>query len=256
MVKRHPWLTALLVVAGALALYYALVPIFHPPYAEVCRKGEYGPPDHCTYLDAVTAFILRKLVWLDEHNGLVAAFAGLAVAGFTGVLWRSTEKLWTQAQATLIEARSGERAWITIDTPKILANIDPEGVLRGIVQLHWKNTGRTPALDWQSLTFVDIAPDEDWVSSNSAVIGPGSNLGVQPFPFELKEAFETRREYISHSTAKYFDIFERTQRVSKVTVKVLYVGHNDPYSLDPKSPQAPQEIVNGIQVQFVSHTAT
>ena len=84
-------------VAALVAVYFAFVNAGAVPYAKVCSKGVEAQQDRCTYWDAVTAIVLRFIVFLDDHNGTVAALAGLAVAGFTFALWASTEKLWREA---------------------------------------------------------------------------------------------------------------------------------------------------------------
>ncbi|MES1974201.1 MAG: hypothetical protein V4472_17210 [Pseudomonadota bacterium] len=83
---------------AALAIYYAVVAVIGPHYTAVCGKDKYRDVETCEYWDIVTAVALRGLGFLDDHNGFVACLAGVAVAIFTGVLWRSTEKLWSSSE--------------------------------------------------------------------------------------------------------------------------------------------------------------
>lgn len=85
--------------AALVLLYYVAMPVIGPHFLHVCHKGKYGPPDECSSWDALTAIALRVFYFLDEHNGTISAIASVAVAGFTAVLWWSTDKLWTEARA-------------------------------------------------------------------------------------------------------------------------------------------------------------
>lgn len=97
----------LLVLGALLVSYYVTIPLVGPHFSEVCRKGEYGPPDDCQSWDVVTAAILRTINGLDDHSGLMAALTGAVVAFFTGVLWWATEKLWGEARQQRKDTRKG-----------------------------------------------------------------------------------------------------------------------------------------------------
>lgn len=103
--KKRPSLGIIPAASAALVIYYAFADAGYVPYAKVCAKGDYGPPDQCAFYDVVTARVLQALVFLDQHNGAVAAGAGLAVAGFTYFLWLSTEKLWAAGEKTAEDNR-------------------------------------------------------------------------------------------------------------------------------------------------------
>jgi len=92
LMSKRSWRFVLYFVAAAACVYIILVLCGRVPFAEVCSKGKYGPPDNCSYHDIVLAWVLWLFVFADEHNGLVGALAGLAVAFFTGSLWFVTNK--------------------------------------------------------------------------------------------------------------------------------------------------------------------
>jgi hypothetical protein len=134
-----------------LALYYALIPAIHPMISEVCRKGDYAPPDHCERHDVVTSAITWLLWRADEHNGVVAAFAGLAVAFFTMVLWKSTEKLWAagekQARLTREVFEAEHRPWLAIAEATPIGDLNvSNGNVDVSMKLVVRNTGGAPAL--------------------------------------------------------------------------------------------------------------
>jgi hypothetical protein len=109
---KRSWKPLLGLLSAVVLAYSALAWTGHTPSAEVCSKGEYGPPDQCASYDIVTAFLRRLFVFLDEHNGLVAAFAGVVVAFFTGVLWNATVKLWSEARQQRQDFRKGGLAGV------------------------------------------------------------------------------------------------------------------------------------------------
>ncbi len=159
--KLKPWKIALISVALALGLYYLTIPNFGPYFAEVCSKGEYGPPDRCESWDIITALILRMFVVFDEHNGIVSAFAGVTVAVFTAVLWTATVGLWKSGER---QHASSNRAFVYLETfyteltslyetrrrgslimEALPDGLDPElRVARLAVEPRWKNSGNTP----------------------------------------------------------------------------------------------------------------
>lgn len=95
------WRIILLTGVVVVGLYYLTIPVIGPHFAEVCSKGQYGPPDQCSSWDIVTASVLRLFVWLDGHNGFVAALASVVIAIFTAVLWRATDKTAALAEQTV-----------------------------------------------------------------------------------------------------------------------------------------------------------
>jgi hypothetical protein len=146
--------------------------------------------------------------WLDTHNGSVSALAGIAVAFFTAVLWRSTEKLWRAGEksagltrkalqaahdANAIAERSifeQNRPWVFVD--EIAWG---EG---GLISVSFKNSGFTPARDlckaveWRvfsrpfpSSALPQINPD------NSTFLPPGATeIITTPSPGTMQKGQE------------------------------------------------------------------
>ena len=152
-VRRYPWLAFLVIFTATLFIYYLLIAVFGANYAEVCSKGRYGPPDNCSSYDIVSASFGRAFVFVDEHNGLFAAIASVAVAAFTGVLWIATEKLWRTSDAQIrLSARSFEaehRPWMAIRDKEIPGSITVGNESATIpFSIMLENTGSTPARDF------------------------------------------------------------------------------------------------------------
>lgn len=171
MLKKHPLLVALALIGVAFATYYAVIAVIGPHYAEVCSYTEKGEPYGCRKWDSVAAFVFNALGLLDRHNGIVAALSGVAVAFFTAVLWRSTDKLWQsavdQGNATerLIKAAENSakaadarnRPWLKIHVERTgpLTFDDLEGVSIGTV-VHIENVGTSPAIKVKVSTGLSV----------------------------------------------------------------------------------------------------
>ncbi len=156
MLRKRPRLSLLIVALGLLGLYYLSIPVFGPHFAQVCRKGEYGPPDHCETWDVVTASILRLMIALDEHNGIVAAVAGVTVAVFTGVLWKATDKLWRSGDEQLRHAISSDvttqRAYLgrrSVNSVEFKTFVTDDGSRMARLEITpvWENNRATPAIN-------------------------------------------------------------------------------------------------------------
>lgn len=136
-----------------MGAYYLSIPLFGAHYAEVCSKGEYGPPDQCSSYDIVSALLGRAFVFADEHNGIVAAIAGSFVAAFTGILWWTTHKLWIASEKQFGLARdefnANHRPWLSIRGATLGSAAIELGALEVEVTVEWalENTSEFPALD-------------------------------------------------------------------------------------------------------------
>ncbi len=132
-------ISLLVVTAAIIAIYFWLANKGALPQADVCRKGEYGPPDNCASYDAVSALVGRALVFADEHNGLF-------IAAFTGTLWFSTHLMWKASTSQLRHSENTAqrqlRAYIGIERVYI-ENLVVGQIPRGVIDI--KNFGQTPA---------------------------------------------------------------------------------------------------------------
>ena len=151
-------------VALLVLAYYLTIPIVGPYFLKVCHRATQGAPEGCIDWDILTALVLTAFDWLDDHNGVVGAIAGLMVAGFTGVLWWSTEKLWAEAKiqqgltresiaasvasadAAAKAANVAEKALTSLETPYIypISGYDPAHPREQMI-VRLKNYGRSPA---------------------------------------------------------------------------------------------------------------
>jgi len=160
--KKRPPLSALGALTLTFTIYYAAIAIFGPVYTEVCSKDKNGNVGACENWDIVTAIILRSLSFLDEHNGLVAAFAGVAVAVFTGVLWWSTEKLWASSMET---SQLAERQFLLTARQADLAEKQ-----HGLARLQHIATHR-PRLKIRSVVINSENSDVPMIQSGCYIIG-------------------------------------------------------------------------------------
>lgn len=94
-------LAALVAVVVFVGAENAFGPTFQSCISQ--KTGQQGSQAATDQNHIVREFIGAQIVCtislIDRHNGFFAAIAALFVAGFTGTLWRSTEKLWVSATA-------------------------------------------------------------------------------------------------------------------------------------------------------------
>jgi len=90
--------------------------------------------------------------FLDIHNGSVAAFATIVIAGFTVLLWRSTHKMWKATKDTAQAALKTAEALPTIEKAYLFVDVElrqHEQFKRWEVIIKIYNGGKTPAIDLQ-----------------------------------------------------------------------------------------------------------
>ena len=175
--------TFLSITFGALAaqfgLYYLSVLFgLRPEYVNVCFLRPDGVAYDCGNYEAVLASMVRIFVWFDQHNGLVSAFSGAAVALFTAVLWRSTDKLWRTSEQQILLARN---EFQSSHRPK----------------LRLKHIWLTKQFDWQNsepievnIDIVNIGNTEGyvtWINYESLVLREGERLPQRP-PYDENAA--------------------------------------------------------------------
>lgn len=139
-----------ILIVAAVA-YYLLLPLVGPHFVAVCRAAREGLPGRCEEWDAGTAFLLNLFNWLDDHNGVVSALAGVTVAIFTGVLWNATVKLWEASEKTARQSVTAEMPYLhpslpntTLILPSGSNALYPTspGVPRPRIQCKFANVGR------------------------------------------------------------------------------------------------------------------
>ncbi|MGA9851919.1 MAG: hypothetical protein WBR15_03215 [Gammaproteobacteria bacterium] len=115
------------------------------------------------------AYVTCILNWLEAYSGVITAIATLMIGGFTYTLWRSTRKLWKEAEASRIISKdsadaakgSADAAMIAAEAAKKSADALPRierpyifvdgdkhtlsGNMR-YTELVFKNYGKTPAI--------------------------------------------------------------------------------------------------------------
>lgn len=111
--------------------------------------------------------VISISMWIEKHNGFLAAAATVAIAAFTWNLVRATKKLWKVAQEQSIDmkdsivasqkaakaAQDSADALPTIERAYIFSNIkinkdmsDPDTIRDFEAELWLKNHGKTPAI--------------------------------------------------------------------------------------------------------------
>lgn len=119
-------------------------------------------------VDALLDYLDRVYHFVDDPNGLVTAFAGVAVAFFTLTLWRSTRKLWKSGEK---QYAASNRAFVYLDGLNVELTTAADAkeignqpqfrwgpelfISRFAAQPRWRNSGNTPTkrmtiqVDWR-----------------------------------------------------------------------------------------------------------
>jgi hypothetical protein len=107
--------------------------------------------------------------WMDMHNGLIAALAGVMVAIFTGVLWCSTDKLWkagekaaelnAKALANSIKANViAERSIFEQNRPWVFVKDIHFEQEKAWITVSFTNAGKTPARAFKKTITGHVLP--------------------------------------------------------------------------------------------------
>jgi hypothetical protein len=181
------FISALVAVAGLI--------YFLAPHEQVCEVAKNTGKENCTahHMPYFLAWYIGT--FLDDHNGAVAAVAGLIVAGFTFALWRSTRRMQEITAATLDHLRA---EFLATHRPQIIVRMGwlvPQSNPSDDVNSHYVvtyqlvNVGTSLAQlvslsvgeVWDTLAdpkpiSVDLSGDEIDRSASTTVLTPGEKL--------------------------------------------------------------------------------
>jgi hypothetical protein len=271
------WLLSFLLFAEALSWWTAggLGPCLIQPEHNQQTANDDKEQDCPTFFAGSLLLSQRGVEWIKSNDNDKAV-----VAGFTIVLAISTIGLWfatidlykagerqieflresSEAQGRDMQASvsaaqrsadaamlsiGADRAWITFD--EIFIDEATNGQIDGVpferaimVQVRWKNTGRTPAI--KSNTFIThsiIGFDDNVAAFQSippenghGIIGIGTTVltAMRVFPDEQRRSIFDRQTAIAiYSAAYYHDLFSGTERTSEVCWRIRFNGWNTPY---------------------------
>jgi hypothetical protein len=213
--------------------------------------------------------------FLDQHNGAVNALAAVCIAIFTIVLAWKTAGLNTAARGLrrfaaaqsedmkqsiaaaqisgALLAAGAERAWMALGDIRLegtenglLGNVPFERAL--IVQIVWRNCGRSPALctlqfnQTRMIQYGDeMAPVfvERWDGAEETLpVGPGATVNSQQIAVggeDCASIVDRRTALVVYCAVRYNDVFNSTiERFSRVCVRIDYTG----LTRDPKTGQS------------------
>lgn len=99
--RTREWITFASCLIGIVGVLFVLS-LFVPLYGEICTKQNYSEAEECVTRH-IGPFVLFWIIQsIDEHNGLITAFATVVMAAFTGTLWFVTKKAVDLARAEFI----------------------------------------------------------------------------------------------------------------------------------------------------------
>jgi hypothetical protein len=168
-----------------------------PTYGTYCKSDKAND-----YYCAAYEMAVSLGDFVDAHDGAFTAFATVAIAWFTFILKRSTDKLWDAGERQLAHsedtARRQLRAYIAAPVQSEVRHFP----LRTLSILGFKNSGQTPAHDvsvWAT-SAVAVYPLEERPTAPARTVGEGASVGVvgpsEPFHCEFDpEAPVTKDEW-------------------------------------------------------------
>jgi len=127
-------------------------------------------------LTLVGRCVASGLRWADTHNGMVTAFASIAIGVFTWRLWVTSNQQWQTMQQQLALS---ERPWVKMDLNTVgisdpLTFNEKGGFVR--IQGDIKNTGNSVAL--HTMVRVRIMDESqlphDWENKDAPLCGQGT----------------------------------------------------------------------------------
>ena len=172
--------------------------------------------------------------WIVYLTGTLAAIT-LALAFYTGLLWRSTSKLVIEAKDT---AQRELRAYLCIEAIHYFSHLDTtnNSILWSIHPV-WKNGGRTPPkslmLNVNScVTDKPIPDDFDFPAASGETINMlvGANSIIRASQIfitgnDLAEVRKGTKFFYIWGWAKYRDIFDNTpERITRFCNHITHVG--------------------------------
>ena len=95
---------------------------------KICEQNEYTHQEECTAHDPLAVFLWHVAKFLDHYEAAFVVLLTLAIAGFTGTLWRSTSGLWVETERLAkLSADQGNAFW-RAERPYIFLRIIDSGV--------------------------------------------------------------------------------------------------------------------------------
>jgi hypothetical protein len=196
-------------------------------------------------------FRFATFVWENASHDNIIAAGTIAIAAFTYVLFRSTDKLWIagESQRKLAEdtAQRQIRAYVHVKAfryeTRYLPNLRTQiGTVQPEVIVTWENTGASPTvnarsnINWMTFTQTEPMPsDYDFPDDKdrkpfTAVIGPKQTqeLILTAIPPRTLQLVATRKlKLYVWGWIDYNDVFEDTPRRRTEFCSVVQL-HGDP----------------------------
>jgi len=165
----------------------------YPSQTPIC-EGPYGQ-QHCDNYNAIFAFVWTVGKTIDRWSALIGAIATVAIAGFTWVLYTSSEKMWAvtkiSADAARVSAIVARKGLLEANQPIIAMKDVSLGTAAEIgearVGFAFQNEGNSAAmidkLDVEIRTLLKRGRTDYFRTDNlsddwNAVVGPHSVSGV------------------------------------------------------------------------------
>ncbi len=167
---------AVLVLVAALFLISQYTHWIATP--NICRKGEYGPPDNCANYNLVIFAFLSVFYFIDDHSGAFVAF-------FTFVLWYSTDKLWKLGRSEFLATHRP-----ILRVRSIMFDGFPMGGEPGVCFVYVVNVGTSAALNIKfDARFVYTVQRQTSAGMRGNGVTPGNEL-ITPMIHKRGESLE------------------------------------------------------------------
>lgn len=149
MLKLKRWHCISLAV-GAVAAVAFVSSYLLPACYQICEQSNNGTQGDCAQYHLGPFLAIEAWGFFDAHNWIVMALATIAIAWFTGTLWKTTGD-------QLEHNRVVERAYVAMSHSNKMQFIPHANSASAYVVVKITNHGRTPA--YITATFLDVAFD-------------------------------------------------------------------------------------------------
>lgn len=152
--KKHAWLSIGVSITLTLLFFGSL---FVDIVREICEKDEYTGAKECARHHLGPWAVLGVAEFIDAHNGVVTALATLAMAAFTGTLWRATTEQGKLTKQSIDLARA---EFASTHRPRIILR---EAIIGSVMEgepirplLSIANVGETDGIIVRSTVDIEI----------------------------------------------------------------------------------------------------
>jgi hypothetical protein len=174
---------ASILFAAVFIFYFLLYLGIVPKYADVCYTSANSNQENCAPHNIIEVFILVGARVINDNNGVITAFATIAIAYFTRTLWKTSDSQLKELSRSINAAENGTRlqlrAWVFIRVSNATLDFPTDRFFA--VNHHIFNKGLTPGKITNCSFNIDVLANplpNDFIlrygeiSIQDAIIGP------------------------------------------------------------------------------------